>query len=182
MACSRQAGISSAAIEGHTSSSNRRTPRQVERILHSRRTLRRGLGRRSPHSRPVSPTLNGFHRSRAVLLADRLDRSPIQVMAHRILPRTGHEVPRAARVSPKRSRQRLRLRPRPQQGHERVPDANPQWQQRVTNLLRQDSRGLAQERPQGCRMRYVPLPRGDGPLRRARSMGRVCRLFCLPWS
>ena len=131
-------------------------------------------------SRPASPSLNGLHGSRAVLLADRLDRSPIQVMAHRILPSTGHEVARAARVGSKRPRQRLRLSPRPQQGQERVPDPNLQRQQGITHLVRQDSRGLGQERPQGRRMRHVPLPRGDGPLRRARSMGRVCRLFCLP--
>src|SRR3954454_271972 len=55
-------------------------------------------------SRPAAPSLNGLRGSRAVLLADRLDRSPLQVMAHRILPRTGHEVARAARVSPKRPR------------------------------------------------------------------------------
>src|SRR3954464_15549996 len=36
-------------------------------------------------SRPASPSLNGLHGSRAVLLADRLNSSPIQVMAHRIL-------------------------------------------------------------------------------------------------
>jgi len=56
------------------------------------------------HNRTIPSSLDGLHRSGAVLLADRLDRSSIQVMAHRILPRTGHEVPRAARVSPKRSR------------------------------------------------------------------------------
>ena len=55
-------------------------------------------------SRPASPSLNGLHGSRAVLLADRLNRSPLQVMAHRILSSTGHEVARAARVSPKGSR------------------------------------------------------------------------------
>src|SRR5215207_8951330 len=55
-------------------------------------------------TRAASP-LNGLHGSRAVLLADRLHRTPLQVMAHRIRPSTGHEVPRAARVSPKRSRQ-----------------------------------------------------------------------------
>src|SRR3954464_12596715 len=54
---------------------------------------------------PASSPLNGLHGSCAVLLTDRLHSSPIQVMAHRILPGTGHEVPRAARVSPKRSRQ-----------------------------------------------------------------------------
>jgi hypothetical protein len=38
--------------------------------------LRRGLGRRCSHSRPVSPTLNGFQGSRAMLFAHRLNRSP----------------------------------------------------------------------------------------------------------
>jgi hypothetical protein len=55
-------------------------------------------------TRSASPSLNGLHGSRAVLLADRLDRSPRQVVAHRIRPSTSHEVARAARVSPKRSR------------------------------------------------------------------------------
>src|SRR5215218_4705824 len=73
-------------------------------------------------TRSASPSLNGLHGSRAVLLADRLHRSPIQVMAHRILPGAGN----------------------------------------LTHLVRQDSRGLGQERPQGCRMRHVPLPRGNG--------------------
>jgi hypothetical protein len=58
----------------------------------------------SLRSRAASSPLNGLQSARAVLLADRLHRSPVQVMAHRILPGTGHEVPRAARVSPKCSR------------------------------------------------------------------------------
>jgi hypothetical protein len=116
-------------------------------------------------SRPAAPSLNGLHGSRAVLLADRLDRSPVQVMAHRILPSTGHEVARAARVSPKRSRQSFWLSSRPQQGQERIPDPDLQREQGITHLVRQDSRGLGQERPQGCRMRYVPLPRGNWPIR-----------------
>jgi hypothetical protein len=41
--------------------------------------LRRGLGCRPSHSRPVSPPLDGFQGSRAVLLANRLHRPPIQV-------------------------------------------------------------------------------------------------------
>ena len=41
---------------------------------------------RMAKSGPASPPLNGLQGSRAVLLADRLDHSPIQVMAHRILP------------------------------------------------------------------------------------------------
>ena len=53
-----------------------------------------------------------------MLLADRLDRSPIQVMAHRILPGTGHEVARTARVGSKRSRQRLWLSPRLQRDNQ----------------------------------------------------------------
>src|SRR3954471_9878913 len=69
-------------------------------------------------TRSASPTLNGLHGSRAVLLADRLHRSPIQVMAHRILPGTGHEVARAARVGSKRSRQRLWLSPRLQRDNQ----------------------------------------------------------------
>ena len=56
-------------------------------------------------TRSASPSLNGLHGSCAVLLADRLHGPPLQVVAHRILPSTGHEVPRAARVSSKRSRQ-----------------------------------------------------------------------------
>jgi hypothetical protein len=32
-------------------------------------------------------------------------------------------------------------------------------------LVRQDSRGLGQERPQGRRMRHVPLPRGNWHIR-----------------
>ena len=133
-------------------------------------------------TRSASPSLDGLHGSRAVLLADRLHRTPIQVVAHRILPSTGHEVPRAARVSPKRSRQSFWLSPRPQHGQERIPDPDLQREQGITHLVRQDSRGLGQERPQGCRMRHVPLPRGNRPLWRARSTGRVCRLFCLVWS
>ena len=85
-------------------------------------------------SRPAAPPLNGLHGSRAVLLADRLNSSSIQVMAHRILPRTGHEVARAARVRPKRSRQRLRLSLGPQQRQECVPDPN--LQRRVLLKLR----------------------------------------------
>ena len=81
-------------------------------------------------TRSASP-LNGLQGSRAVLFADRLDRSSIQVMAHCILPGTGHEVAHAARVGSKRSRQRLRLRLRPEQRHERVPDADLQRQQRM---------------------------------------------------
>ena len=115
-------------------------------------------------TRAASP-LKGLRGSRAVLLADRLHRSPLQVMAHRILPSTGHEVPRAARVSPKRSRQSFWLSPRPQQGQERIPDPDLQREQGITHLVRQDSRGLGQERPQSCRMRYVPLPRGNWPIR-----------------
>jgi hypothetical protein len=141
--------------------------------------LRRGLGRRSSGSRPVSPALNGLHRSRAVLLADRLHGSPLQVMAHRIFPGACHEVARAARVSPKRSRQRFWFSPGPQQSQECVPDPNPQRQKRIAHLVRQDSWGLGQERPQGRRMRHVPLPCGHWPLWRARSAGRGCRLFCL---
>ena len=76
-----------------------------------------------------------------MLLADRLHSSPIQVVAHRTLPGTGHEIARAARVSPKRSRQRFRLSPGTQQGEERVLDANPQRQQGIARLVRQDSRG-----------------------------------------
>src|SRR3954454_1268150 len=130
-------------------------------------------------SRPASPSLNGFHGSRAVLLADQLDRSRLQVMAHRILPSTGHEVARAARVGSKRPRQRLRLSPRPQQGQERVPDPNLQRQQRIADLVRQNSRGLGQERPQGRRMRHVPLPRGDGPLRMAERLYAFDSVFLL---
>src|SRR3954470_17534577 len=85
-------------------------------------------------SRPASLSLNGLHGSRAVLLADRLDRAPLQVMAHGILPSTGHEVPGAARVAPKRPRQRLRLSPEPQQGQERIPDPDLQRQQGITPL------------------------------------------------
>ena len=72
---------------------------------------RSSLGCRWSRAGPASPALNSLQGSRTVLLADRLDHPPIQVMAHRILPGTGQEVPRAARVSPKRSRQRLRLAP-----------------------------------------------------------------------
>jgi hypothetical protein len=118
-------------------------------------------------TRSASPSLNGFQGSRAVLLADRLHGPPIQAMAHRTLPSTGHEVAHAARVGSKRSRQRLRLSPGPQQGQERVPDPDLQRQQGIANLVRQDSRGLGQERPQGRRMRHVPLPRGNWPIRSA---------------
>ena len=133
-------------------------------------------------TRSASPSLNGLHGSCAVLLADRLHRTPIQIMAHRVLPCTGHEVPRAARVSPKCSRQSFWLSPRPQQGQERIPDANLQRQQRITHPVRQDSRGLGHERPQGRRVRYVPLSRGNWPLQRARSTGWVCCLFRLRWN
>jgi hypothetical protein len=79
----------------------------------------------------ASLPLYGLHRSRAMLLADRLDRSPLQVMAHRIRPGTGHEVGRAARVSPKRSRQGIRLSPRPQQRHVPLPGIDgPLWRAR----------------------------------------------------
>ena len=84
--------------------------------------LRRGLGCRWSRAGPASPPLNGFQGSRAVLLADRLDRPPIQVMAHRILPSTGQKVTCAARVSSKRPRQGIRLSSRPEQGEKRVPD------------------------------------------------------------
>jgi len=86
-------------------------------------------------------------------------------MTHRILPSTGHEVACATRVCPKRSYQSFWLSPRPQQGQERIPDPDLQREQRITHLVRQDSRGLGQERPQGCRMRHVPLPRGNWPIR-----------------
>jgi hypothetical protein len=59
---------------------------------------------RMAKSGPASPPLNGFQDSRAMLLADRLDCPPIQVMAYSTLPSTGHEVARAARVCSKRSR------------------------------------------------------------------------------
>ncbi len=122
---------------------------------------------------PASSPLDGLQGSRAVLLADRLHRTPIQIMAHRVLPCTGHEVPRAARVGSKCSRQSFWLSPGPQQGQERISDPDLQRQQGITNLVRQDSRGLGQERPQGCRMRYVPLSRGNWPIR---SVGWVSRL------
>ena len=131
-------------------------------------------------SRPASPSLKAFTAPVRCSSLTGSTARPSRSWRIASFPSTGHEVARAARVSSKRPRQRLRLSPRPQQGQERVPDPNLQRQQGITHLLRQDSRGLGQERPQGRRMRHVPLPRGDGPLRRARSMGRVCRLFCLP--
>ena len=111
-------------------------------------------------TRSASPSLDGLHGSRAVLLADWLHRTPIHVMTHRILPSTGHEVAGAACINPKRSRQRLRLSSGPQQGQKRVPDPDLQRQQGIAYLVRQDSRGLGQERLQGCCMRHIPLPRG----------------------
>ena len=138
---------------------------------------RSSLGCRWSRAGPASPALNSLQGSRTVLLADRLDRSPIQVMAHRILPSTGHEVARTARVSPKRSRQRLRLGPRPQQGQECVPDPNPQRQQGITHLVRQDSRRLRQEGPQGRCMRHIPPSRGNRRMRCARPAGWIRGLF-----
>ena len=131
-------------------------------------------------SRPASPSLNGLHGSRAVLLADRLNSSSIQVMAHRILPSTGHEVARAARVSPKRSRQRFRLSPRPQQGQERVPDPNLQRQQRIAHLVRAGQPAAGSRAP--ARPPHAPRPT---PARQpAPAEGEVdgpgLRLFCLP--
>jgi hypothetical protein len=126
----------------------------------------------------ASPPLNSLQRSRAVLLADRLHGSPLQVMAHRILPGTGHEVPcEALALTPP-----AQPRPGPQQSQECIPDPNPQRQQRIANLVWQDSRRLDQERPQDGCMRHVPLPRGDGPLRRTRSRSQIWRLFRLLWS
>src|SRR3954470_4171575 len=84
-------------------------------------------------TRSASPSLNGLQGSRAVLLADRLHGPPIQAMAHRTLPSTGHEVARAARVSPKRPRQSFRLGLGPEQGQERVPDPDLQRQQGIAN-------------------------------------------------
>src|SRR3954469_23038229 len=52
----------------------------------------------------------------------------------------------------------------PQQGQEGVPNPNLQGQQRIAHLVRQNSRWLGQERPQGCCMCHVPLPRAaTGP-------------------
>ncbi len=66
--------------------------------------LRVSFDRRLLRGRPASPLLDGLQSSRAVLLTDRLDRLAIQVMAYRILAGAGHEVPCAARVSPKHPR------------------------------------------------------------------------------
>ena len=119
--------------------------------------LRRGLGRRPLRSRPVLPSLNSLQGARAVLLTAWLDRAPLQVMAHGTFPGTGHEVSRAARIGPKRSRQRLRLDPWPEQGQERVPDPNPQWQQGITHLARQD-KGARSGAPAGPPHAPHPTP------------------------
>ena len=72
---------------------------------------RSSLGCRWSRAGPASPPLNSLQGSRTVLLADRLDHPPIQIMAHRTLPSTGHEVARAARVGSKRPRQSIRSAP-----------------------------------------------------------------------
>src|SRR3954447_11654633 len=89
-------------------------------------------------TRSASPSLNSLHGSRAVLLADRLHPAPIQARTHRILPGTGHEVGRTARVGSKRSRQRLWLSRSAKQAEEGVPAANLQGQQRMAHLVQQD--------------------------------------------
>src|SRR3954471_21757027 len=93
-------------------------------------------------------SLNGLHGSRAVLLADRLHRAAVQVVAPRILSGTGHEVTRAAR-NPKRPHQAIQLDPGPRQRQQRVPHE-------LTTAARRSPRRISVPLP------GLPLPNREG--------------------